>query len=232
MPQTILVVDDDIPLTNTIASLLQSAGYAVATAYTAEDGLELVHTHRPDLAVLDIMVPVQGGLALCRHIRTFSAMPLIFLSALGDIDHVVRGLELGADDYMVKPFQPPELLARIKAHLRRSTLPAAAANTLSFGDGELVVDLLGRRVLVRDSEVSLTAREFELLLALIKTPGRVRTATDLLREAWDIDQQEAADNIKPYIHYLRKKIERDPAAPRWILTVRGAGYRFAGNAWL
>lgn len=230
MPQTILVVDDDIPLTQTIASLLQSAGYAVATAYTAEDGLKLVRTHRPDLAVLDIMVPVQGGLALCRHIRAFSAMPLIFLSALGDVHHVVKGLELGADDYMVKPFQPPELLARIKAHLRRSTVPVTNANMLSFGDGELVVDLLGRRVLVRGHEVSLTAREFELLLALIKTPGRVRTATDLLREAWDIDQREAADNIKPYIHYLRKKIERDPAAPRWILTVRGAGYRFAGDA--
>lgn len=227
MQQTILVVDDDVPLANTITSLLNSAGFTVITAYTAEDGLQQMRQAQPQLAILDIMVPIQGGLELCRRIRSFSDEPIIFLTALGDVEHVVRGLEIGADDYIVKPFRSPELVARIKAHLRRAPGTEEQAPLLIYGDNEIVIDLLARRVTLHGKEVEMTPREYDLLITLAKTPGRVRTTADLLREAWGINQAQAGDNIKPYIHYLRKKLEEDSASPRWILTVRGVGYRFA-----
>ena len=227
MQQTILVVDDDVPLANTIASLLNSAGFSVITTYTAEDGLESMRQVQPQLAILDIMVPVQGGLELCRQIRTLSDIPIIFLTALGDVEQVVQGLEIGADDYIVKPFRSPELIARIKAHLRRNPSVEEQATLLHFGDNDIAIDLLARQVTVRGEHVEMTPREYDLLIALAQTPGRVRTNADLLREAWGIDENQASDNIKPYIHYLRKKFEDDPASPRWILTVRGVGYRFA-----
>jgi DNA-binding response OmpR family regulator len=227
MQQTILVVDDDGPLASTIASLLNSAGFEVITAYTAEDGLQKMRQAQPQLAILDIMVPVQGGLELCRQIRTFSDAPIIFLTALGDVEYVVRGLEIGADDYIVKPFRSPELVARIKAHMRRAAGDEEQATLLKYGDNEIAIDLLARQVTVHGEEVEMTPREYDLLITLAQTPGRVRTTADLLREAWGINEAQAGDNIKPYIHYLRKKLEDDPASPRWILTVRGVGYRFA-----
>ncbi len=227
MQHSILVVDDDVPLTETLTSLLSDAGYSVLIAHTAEDGLRLALSSEPGLALLDIMVPVQGGLELCRHIRAFSDIPILFLTALGDVDHVVKGLELGADDYMVKPFRSAELLARIKAHLRRTPPQAGEAENLRFGDDEIVINLPTRRVMVNGKEIDLTPREYDLLVTLAKTPGRVCPSGDLLRRAWGMTHVKANDNIKPYIHYLRKKIEEDPAAPRWILTIRGVGYRFA-----
>lgn len=227
MQQTILVVDDDVSLANTIASLLNSADFTVITAYTAEDGLRQMRQAQPQLAILDIMVPIQGGLELCRRIRSFSDVPIIFLTALGDVEYVVRGLEIGADDYIVKPFRSLELVARIKAHLRRAPGTDEQTTLLNYGDNEIAIDLLARRVTLHGEEVEMTPREYDLLIALAQTPGRVRTTADLLREAWGINEAYAGDNIKPYIHYLRKKLEDDPASPRWILTVRGVGYRFA-----
>lgn len=229
MPSRILVVDDDIPLTITLASLLGDAGFIVDTAHTAEDGLLLTRNLKPNLIILDIMVPVQGGLEICRQIRSFSDVPIVFLTALGDVNYVVRGLELGADDYIVKPFRSLELLARVKAHLRRAPEGDLEHPELIFGDGEIAIDRLARRVIVRGDETDLTPREYDLLVTLAESPGRVCTTGDLLRRAWGINEPEAGDNIKPYIHYLRKKIEEDPAAPRWILTVRGIGYRFADS---
>ncbi len=227
MPQRILIVDDDIPLTNSLASLLADAGFAVDIANTTEDGLLLARSAKPNLALLDVMVPVFGGLELCRQIRGFSDMPIIFLTALGGVNQIVEGLELGADDYIVKPFRSLELLARVKAHLRRTADDESREQELVFGDGEIVIDLSGRRVVVRNSEIELTPREYDLLVTLAEMPGRVCTAGDLMRRAWGINEPDSSDNIKPYIHYLRKKLEIDPAAPRWILTVRGVGYRFA-----
>jgi DNA-binding response OmpR family regulator len=226
MSERILVVDDDIQLTTTLGRVLRESGYDPLLAYTAEDGLRLAETQRPDLAVLDVMVPAMGGWEMCHKIRLFSDMPIIFLTALGDVTDVVRGLETGADDYLVKPFRQPELLARIKAQLRRAP-ENLRDQRLVFGDDELIIDLLAHTVTVRGEEVDLTPREFELLATLAKDAGRVLSLRELLRRAWDMDYNEAKDNIKPYIHYLRKKIEEDPAAPRWIVTVRGVGYRFA-----
>lgn len=227
MSQRILIVDDDIPLTGSLASLLGEAGFTVDTAYTTEDGLLLARTVKPNLALLDVMVPVLGGLELCRQIRGFSDMPIIFLTALGGVNQIVEGLELGADDYIVKPFRSLELLARVKAHLRRTSEDDDREQVLVFGDREIVIDLSARKVVFNGVEVELTPREYDLLVTLAESPGRVRTTGELMRRAWGINEPEGSDNIKPYIHYLRKKLEVDPAAPRWILTVRGVGYRFA-----
>lgn len=229
MAEMILVADDDVRLTTSVAEILREAGYTALTAHTAEDGLHVARTQQPDVAILDVMIPHMGGWEMCQRLRRFSDIPIIFLTALGDVDDVVRGLEMGADDYLVKPFREPELLARIKAHLRRTPDAQAAQQTLAFGEDGLVIDLLARTVHVAGEAVELTPREFDLLAALAGEAGRVLTKRELLRSAWNMDDKEAQGNLKPYIHYLRKKIEKDPAAPDWIETVRGVGYRFAGN---
>jgi DNA-binding response OmpR family regulator len=223
----ILVVDDDVALTKTIERILVDAGYSVILAHTAEDGLRLGLTQRPDLALLDIMVPNMGGWEVCQRLRGSSDIPIIFLTALGNVENVVRGLEMGADDYMVKPFKQPEILARIQAHLRRRQPASERQQKHQFGDGALSIDLSAHVVKLEGREVELTPREFELLATLVDNAGRVIPTPDLVWKAWGLKDESALDNIKPYIHYLRKKIELDPASPRWIKTVRGVGYRFA-----
>ncbi|MFQ5400158.1 MAG: response regulator transcription factor [Anaerolineae bacterium] len=223
----ILLVDDDVALAKTIERLLVGADYEPILAHTAEDGLRFFHTHHPDLALLDVMVPNMGGWELCRRLREVSELPVIFLTALGNVDNVVRGLELGGDDYVVKPFDQTEFLARVKAHLRRRKATAGTAEKYSFGEGAFTVDIPARLVMVEGKAVDLTPREFDLLTTLVCSAGRVIPTAELVRKAWGMSDYSALDNIKPYIHYLRKKIEADPASPRWILTVRGVGYRFA-----
>ncbi|MCA9969240.1 MAG: response regulator transcription factor [Anaerolineales bacterium] len=223
----ILVVDDDVPLAKTIAQVLQRAGLKPLLAYTAEDGLQLALSDQPDLILLDIMVPNMGGWAVCRRVRETSQVPIVFLTALGNTENVVHGLGMGADDYIVKPFEEAELVARVQAHLRRTYGVAPTTSRLTFGGGEVVIDLQARQVAVNGRDVNLTPREYDLLLALAGQAGRVIPTADLVQRAWGFTDEAAADNVKPYIHYLRKKIERDPADPQWILTVRGVGYRFA-----
>lgn len=229
MYQKILVVDDDFALTNTLERVLKGSGYVPVTAHTAEDGLRFAISQQPDLALLDVMVPSMGGWELCQRLRALSDMPIIFLTALGNVENVVRGLETGADDYMVKPFSHSEILARINAQLRRMRPAGTPSQRFSFGKGTLTIDLAARLVQTAGQSVDLTPREFELLSALVCSAGRVIPTADLVRQAWGLDDSDALDNIKPYIHYLRKKIEVDPASPRWIVTVRGVGYRFAGE---
>jgi DNA-binding response OmpR family regulator len=222
----ILVVDDDVALAKTIETILIDAGFVAVLAHTAEDGLQLARSQKPDLALLDVMVPNMGGWEACQQLREFSDIPIIFLTALGDVENIVRGLEMGADDYLVKPFRQPEILARIKAHLRRAQPPEGVEERFTFGGGSLLVDLPAHNVKVDARNVELTPREFELLAVLVRNAGRVVTTADLVRQAWGLKDEDAQDNIKPYIHYLRRKIEADPASPRWIRTVRGVGYRF------
>jgi DNA-binding response OmpR family regulator len=221
----ILVIDDDVALTKTIERILTDAEYDPVFAHTAEDGVRLVQEQRPDLILLDVMIPHMGGWAVCQTVRQFTATPIIFLTALGDVENIVKGLELGADDYMVKPFDRAEFLARIKAHLRRNQVVAETKSRFDLGDGALIVDTAAHTVTVQDKPVELTPREFDLLRALASQAGQVVPTADLVKEAWSMTDRDALDNIKPYIHYLRKKIEADPAAPRWIKTVRGIGYR-------
>lgn len=225
MTHSILIVDDDVPLSKTIESILQAAGYQTLTAYTAEDGVFLARRQKPDLALLDVMIPAMGGWEMCRQIRAFTDMPIIFLTAMSSVENVVQGLETGADDYIVKPFNSAEVLARIMAHLRRAKPSANPEEHYIFGKGDLEIDVHSRSVQAYGTEITLTNREFQLLQVLAANAGKVITSPDLARSAWNMDDASAIDNIKPYIHYLRKKIEADPASPRWIQTVRGVGYR-------
>jgi DNA-binding response OmpR family regulator len=157
-------------------------------------------------------------------------VPIIFLTALGDLEYVVRGLEMGADDYVAKPFRQEELLARIKAHLRRQQATNQRGEQLLVSaNGRLLINTANRQLIVDKNLVELTPREFDLLVALVANAGRVVTTADLARKAWGLEDFQAQEAIKPYIHYLRKKIEEDPATPRWILAVRGVGYRFVGD---
>ena len=222
----ILIIDDDTALTKALSNILARAGYDSIVAYTAEDGLSLALGDGPDLVLLDVMVPNMGGWEVCRRLRQASDVPVIFLTALGNVEDVVQGLELGGDDYMVKPFEEVEVLARIKAHLRR----AASTTTIPvdrfvFSNGDLTVDIPARIVTVYGKTVDLTPREFELLTMLVQNAGKVVTTHDLVRKAWGMTEQHATENIKPYIHYLRRKLEKDPTSPRWVTTVRGVGYR-------
>ena len=225
MSYKILVVDDDIPLTKTIIQILVSADYIPLVAYTAEDGVDLARSNNPDLALLDVMVPTMGGWEMCRQMRHFSDMPIIFLTAMSNVDNIVQGLEAGADDYIVKPFDPAEVLARIMALLRRTAPQSKVVEFFKFSNGDLIIDVPGRQVTVFGKPKELTNREFQLLVVLAQNVGKVVTHADLAKKAWHIEDKQGIDNVKPYIHYLRKKIEADPAAPRWIHTIRGVGYR-------
>ncbi len=229
MTEKVLLVDDDIPLARTLAQLLKDAGFAPLVAYTAEDGLQLALRERPSLALLDVMVPMMGGWELCQRIREFSTMPIIFLTALGNVENVVKGLEIGADDYLVKPVDPAEFVARIKVRLRRQDTAVTPPKQLSLGNGDLIINLELRQVVVQNTPVELTPREFELLSVFVANIDKVVTTADLANQAWDIQDAGGLANVKPYVHYLRKKIEVDPAAPRWIQTVRGVGYRFTSG---
>jgi len=226
MQTTILIVDDDIHLTKTLETLLSRHNYKPVVAHTAEDGVQLAQTANPQLILLDVMIPNMGGWEACRRIREKSDTPILFLTALSSTSDVVQGLELGADDYLAKPFEPDEFLARIKANLRRFRTTPAAAQVMSFRDGDLIIDLPARQVMVRGVEVELTPREFDLLVVLARNANRVIPTMELIATAWGTNYGDSAENLKPYIHYLRRKIELDPTQPSWIKTVRGVGYRF------
>ena len=226
MADKILIIEDDLALAKTLNAILRQANYLPRLAYTAEDGVRWALSEPFDLILLDVMVPQMGGWEVCRLLRESLDTPIVFLTAMGSVEHVVQGLELGADDYLVKPVEQAELLARLKAHLRRMERFNPPEQKLQFRGQDLVVDIGARIVLLHGNEVDLTPREFDLLLALVNNAGRVVTTADLTRQAWGIQDDGAQDNAKTYIHYLRKKLEADPAKPRWIRTVRGIGYRF------
>ncbi len=183
----ILVVDDDIPLTRTLQRILADGGYFSLTAHTAEDGLFLALSETPDLILLDVMIPNMGGWEVCRRIRVESEVPIIFLTALGDAENIVKGLELGGDDYIVKPFNPKVVLARVKAHLRRASAPEQTKE-LNFDNGALVIDLHAHNVTKAGQPVELTPREFQLLAVLARNAGRVLTTNELVESAWGMDK--------------------------------------------
>ncbi|HEC24248.1 MAG TPA: response regulator transcription factor [Chloroflexi bacterium] len=228
MGEKILIIDDEQTTVDLLSILLEHKGFEVIKAYRAEDGLrKAYHTH-PDLVLLDIMMPDMDGWEVCRRLRELSDMPIIFLTALTDVQDVVKGLEMGADDYIIKPHDNDELVARIRAHLRR-----VPKNTFSeeaiFDGGRFRVNFLNREVIVEGEPRHLTPKEFSLLSVLVRNAGRVVTRHELVTEAWGPEYADAIDSLKLYIHYLRKKIERDPAHPEYILTSRGVGYRFVNK---
>jgi DNA-binding response OmpR family regulator len=225
--KTILVVEDDENTASLIAVYLEREGFLPLTADDGEKGLALAARHHPSLVILDLMIPKVDGWEVCRRLRKDSAVPVIMLTARGEEIDRVAGLTLGADDYVVKPFSPRELMARVKAVLRRvSSPPETPARLLVHGPVHLDLDM--RRLTVDRETVSLTPHEYALLEALMTTPGRTFTRDELLDRLYPRGEAVVIDRVVDvHIGKLRHKIEPVPAEPRYILTVRGIGYRFA-----
>ncbi len=223
----ILVVDDDPPSVKMTAFLLREEGYEVITADNGRRALEILQSEAPDLVIMDVMMPHIDGLEVTRRIRQTMDVPIIILSAKGETADKVSGLEVGADDYLAKPFEPSELIARVKAVLRRSEAFAYADTQNSLAVGDLRLDPMGYRVIRSDGrEIELTPIEFRLLHVLVRNAGRVLSHDYLLSSAWGYDYEGYANQIAVYIRRLRTKIEQDPANPECLLTVRGIGYKF------
>ena len=228
MNKTVLVVEDEENLIEVLKYNLEREGYNVLTAVDGEQGLELARTSRPDLVVLDIMLPKLDGLEVCRILRRESNVPILMLTAKGEeVDRVV-GLELGADDYVTKPFSIRELMARLKAMLRRSRMASeiSSASPEVLRSGDLEVDRAGHSVHLGGVSIDLKPREFELLALLVENRGRVLTRGQILDRLWGHDYVGDERTVDVHIRWLRNRIEKDPGRPERIVTVRGVGYRF------
>lgn len=221
----IMVVDDDSNICELLRLYLEKEGYDTILAENGTQALEKFDREKPDLILLDIMMPQLDGWQVCREIRKKSSCPIIMLTAKGEVFDKVLGLELGADDYVTKPFSVKELAARTRAVIRRQEyLSAPQEEVLSAGG--LTVDYARRRVTKNGQEIELTQREFELLYTLMKTPGRVFTREMLLDTVWKVDFYGDTRTVDVHVRYLRQKLEDEPDNPKRILTVRGVGYRF------
>ena len=230
---TILVVDDEPAVRRVLLMRLQLAGYNVISAEDGEEALEVFHKEAPDLVVLDVMLPKMDGFAVCRRLRAESCVPIIFLSALESISERVAGLDLGADDYLPKPFSPKELEARISTILRRVGSGSATVEPREIPSGQgvmkvgdLVVDTNRRQVTRGSERIALTYTEFSLLELLFREPGHVVPRAEILEQLWGYPPRRAADLrvVDVYVARLRGKLEPDPRNPELILTVRGIGY--------
>ena len=226
----VLVVDDDPTVREVVARYLTRDGHRVVQSATGPDGLAEFHTQKPDLVVLDLMLPGLDGLAVCREIRASSSTPVIMLTALGEESDRVTGLEVGADDYLVKPFSPRELALRVAGVLRRSrSRPDAPADGRSLTDGDLRVDPVARVATRSGAPLNLTVREFDLLVFLMSHPAKVFTRAELMEQVWGWTFGDTA-TVTVHVRRLREKIERDPADPVRIATVWGVGYRYDPGA--
>ncbi|MBO0850622.1 MAG: response regulator transcription factor [Pseudonocardia sp.] len=222
----VLVIDDDPTVRDVVGRYLARAGYQVSVSPDGEHGLCIAGSHPPDLVVLDLMLPGRSGLEICAELRARGTTPVIMLTALGEEEDRVAGLELGADDYVAKPFSPRELVLRVGSVLRRSrdaARPGVAGPTLV--DGELEVDPSARRAVLAGRELALTGREFDLLAFLIRHPGRAFGRPELLERVWGWSYGDQS-TVTVHVRRLREKVEPDPTAPRRITTVWGVGYRY------
>lgn len=219
---SVLVVDDDQDLAEMLGIVLNGAGIEVDLVNRGDEVMDFFRSNSPDLVVLDVMLPGIDGIEVCRLIREFSVkVPIVMLTAKGDTHDVVRGLEAGADDYMVKPFKPSELLARIRTRLRRSSYELPGAITL----GDLSIDFVEHTVKRDGKEIALTRLEFDLLVALAKEPRRVFSRAVLLNEVWGYHHSMDTRLVNVHIQRLRSKVEHNPENPAIIITVRGVGYK-------
>ena len=223
----VLLVDDGPVVADVLGRYLTFEGYEVASAKDGGEALALFRSWQPDLLVLDLMLPVIDGMEVCRILRKESQVPIIMLTARGEETDRIVGLELGADDYVVKPFSPRELVARIKAVLRRavtSQTTVGPQQSLHFGD--LTIDASTRGVQTQVGPVTLTAKEFDLLYFLASHPGQVFTREHLMDAVWDYDYAGDASTVTVHVRRIREKIEADPVRPRYLKTVWGVGYKF------
>ncbi|HUK90329.1 MAG TPA: response regulator transcription factor [Blastocatellia bacterium] len=223
----VLVVDDEPQILRVMRASLPARGYEVRTAPGGMEALDEIHKEMPDLVILDLVMPGLSGLEVCRRIRDFSAIPIIVLSAKGSEKDKVAALDLGADDYITKPFGMDELLARMRAVLRRTPSAGAEEDTLEVGDLSIFKD--ERRVTVAGAEVKLTPKEFDLLKYLVVNAGKVVTHRALLQAVWGSQSSEQTEYLRVFVNQLRRKIEPDPQHPRYIITEPWVGYRFVPN---
>jgi two-component system KDP operon response regulator KdpE len=221
----ILVIEDDAQLVELLRQKLELEGYQVLSARDGVEGLRLLHEQQPHLILLDLMIPRMNGWETCGRIREYSDIPIIMLTALESVENKVRGLELGADDYVTKPVSLKELVARIRAALRRYGHPSTE-NLMVKVDDYLLVDRARRRIATNGQWKELSPIEYRILNCFLDNTGRILTHQSLLTQVWGWEYVEETDYLKVYIHHLRKKIEQDPQKPRYILTERGLGYRF------
>ncbi len=224
---TILVADDDPRLLRLVQRNLELSGYRVLTAVDGEVALKMAEAEKPDVLVLDIMMPVVDGLEVCRRVREFSTAPIIMLTAKGEEDDKVQGLDSGADDYLTKPFSSPELVARVRAQLRRSKDYTREDAQPSFTSGSLTVDFAQHQASIDGKPVNLTPTEYRILAYLARNAGRVVTQPDLLSKVWGPEYKDEAHLLRVNIARLRQKVESDPSHPRYIVTRPGIGYTLA-----
>jgi two-component system KDP operon response regulator KdpE len=224
--ETVLVVDDEPRLVRLVREILTAVGYAVLSASDGAQALEVLAVEQPDLVLLDIMLPGEmDGYEVCRRVREFSAVPIIMLTAkVREVD-MLHGFDVGADDYLTKPFSAKELIARVKAVLRRTSAPGHEALVRAdVACGDLTISFARRRVSVSGREISLTPTEFKLLQQLALNANRVMLHEDLLTEVWGPQYRDDIDYLRAYVSHLRRKLEEDPSEPRYILTEPGVGY--------
>ena len=224
----ILVVDDEPQILRVMRVSLPARGYNIVTAAGGEQALDEIRKQAPDLVILDLAMPEMSGLEVCRRVRDFSSVPIIVLSAKGAESDKIAALDMGADDYVTKPFSLDELLARVRAVLRRSLTADADAAVLNVGD--LTIDANERRVTMSGTEIKLTPKEFEVLKYLASNSGKVVTHRKLLQAVWGSESTEQTEYLRVFINQLRRKIEPDPQNPRYLITEPWVGYRFIGGS--
>lgn len=223
---TILIVDDEARIRDFVRMNLELEHYSVIEASNGLEALEELRENLPDLVVLDVMMPEMDGFETLKAIREVSTVPVIMLTVRQSEQDKIRGLDLGADDYIAKPFSPPELLSRIRALLRRSFMAPPSRKTEIVVDPDLKIDFARREVIVRGQKVILRPTEYRLLYHLVSNAGHLLTHETLLSKVWGREYRDEAHYLRLYITYLRQKLEKDPAHPKYILTERGIGYRF------
>jgi two-component system, OmpR family, KDP operon response regulator KdpE len=223
----ILVIDDDPILSELVSYILRAEGFIPVIANDGKDGIIKFAAEKPDLVVLDVTMPKMDGFQVCEHIRRSADTPIIMLTAQGNEDLMVRGLDLGADDYVVKPFQLKPFMARVRANLRRAGTPPMAPDKVTYRDDYLSIDVENHRVLIKGELVKLTPTEFKLLATLVKGKGRIIEFRPLLEQVWGFEYIDDIDYLRVYIWHLRRKIEPDPKNPIYLLNELNIGYFFS-----
>ncbi len=224
MPEKILVVDDEQSIVELIKFNLEKEDWQVVTAYDGDEALDVFRRENPDLVLLDIMLPIMDGWQVCKELRETSSVPIIMLTAKGDEPDKIKGLEIGADDYVTKPFSPKELVARVRVALRRASTASPPSQHVVTLQG-LRIDIDRHQVTLDDEPLVLTPKEFDLLLLLVQNKGKVLTRDMLLEKVWGYDYGGETRTVDVHIRRLRQKMGEDPSRPRYIHTVHGVGYK-------